>query len=97
MSSIAKIIIDINFKIEIDWELNDEQEFVYQDDLRLNIDSVDEIVFNDNDVKHLFCKKLQCLIKKFLHRDKTFLAKFNNYVYQNVDDCERNWIIRWRW
>ena len=61
--------------------------------LRLNIDNVNETVFNNNNVKYFFCERLQCLIKKFLHRDKTFLARFNNYVHQNIDDCERNRVI----
>ena len=66
MNLISEIIIDINFKIEVHREFNDKQ--VYR-----NIEKIDEITFNDDDIKYFFCEKfryftcrkiLQCFICK---------------------------------
>ena len=68
MSSISKVVINIDFEIEIHRELDKKQRFAHQSDLCLNIDNVDEIIFNndrclrkiivlnDDDAEH-FCER----------------------------------------
>ena len=89
MNSISKIIINIDFEIEIHWEFDDEQDFAHQNDQYLNIRNADEIIFNDDDVEHFFCKKLRYFTCEKLLYSRIFVAQFNNDIHQNINDCKK--------